>query len=394
MDPYHEAWDEGFPSETMHMSQPWALMQTSTTTNDKGDHVVRTRLPFGVEQDDIHLDFEEGGLRLSASKSHQEEQKKHGSWHKSQVSVSHYWPLSDDVKPEDIEAHFDSDEGVLEIVLPHGKSGHRTKSMPISIGGASKSHKSFDQDKSAKDIISEKGSEYMQRAKDKASEYMPERGRERGYQMMDRARETGEDMAEKGAEYAKDAKDKGSEYARDAKEKGYEYADKAREKGADLMERAKEKGSDVMEKGSEMVEKAKEKGSEFVEKAKDTLASGAEKAKDTLASGAESLGLKEPTAQNVPSSTSAMNSRGGPSPRKAGSSTPLSGVHPGSNPGLNPGSNSNLYGGGYFSSATGPQRSEQTDKKEPKETRDTKEAKDTKGKNPLDSPQMPSIDEM
>jgi len=234
------------------------MNQTSVTTNDNGDHVVKARMPYGVDQDDIHLSFEDGGLKLSASKTHEDERKQHGSWHKSYTSVSHYWPLSKDVKPEDIEAHFDSEEGVLEIVLPHGSSlRSRSKSMPISITG-SKSHEMLDSDKSAKDIIGEKGSDYMQKAKEKASEY-PERAKQKGWDMAEKAKEKGADLAEKGGDYAREAKEKGSE----------------------LYEKAKDKGSDYLEMGSDMVEKAKEKGSEVYEKAKDAVSSGVESIKET-----------------------------------------------------------------------------------------------------------------
>lgn len=138
-----------FPMSSM-MNFEWPSQLTQTTVNEKGDLVMKTKLPSGIEQDDIHLDFEEGGLRLTAMKSHEETRKAPGgapghTKHSSYVSVGHYWPLDEGVTEKDVEANFNRDEGVLEIVvnLPHKLDVVKSKTTPISIGGVSTPHRAI-----------------------------------------------------------------------------------------------------------------------------------------------------------------------------------------------------------------------------------------------------------
>lgn len=135
------------------MNFEWPAQLTQTMVNENGDLVMKTKLPAGVEQDDIHLDFEEGGLRLTATKSHEETrtaptnngaQTKHSSY----VSVGHYWPLDHGVTEKDVEANFNRDEGTLEIIvnLPQKMDAAtfaKPKVTPIAIGGASTPHRSI-----------------------------------------------------------------------------------------------------------------------------------------------------------------------------------------------------------------------------------------------------------
>ena len=139
-----------FPMSSM-MNFEWPSQLTQTTVNEKGDLVMKTKLPSGIEQDDIHLDFEMGGLRLSATKSHEELKKAPAGTpghtkHTSYISVGHYWPLDEGVTEKDVEANFHRDEGVLEIVvnLPHKlETPQKTKTTPISIGGISTPHRTI-----------------------------------------------------------------------------------------------------------------------------------------------------------------------------------------------------------------------------------------------------------
>lgn len=140
-----------FPMSSM-LNFEWPAQLTTTSVNEKGDLVMKTKLPAGMEQDDIHLDFEEGGLRLTATKSHEETRDAPNNSghtrHSSYVSVGHYWPLDEGVTQQDVEANFHRDEGVLEIVvnLPHKMdvpSHSKPKTMPITIGGASTPHRSI-----------------------------------------------------------------------------------------------------------------------------------------------------------------------------------------------------------------------------------------------------------
>jgi HSP20 family molecular chaperone IbpA len=143
----------------------WPSFSSDSHINDEGKLVLNMQMPKGIEADDIHLDFEEGCLKLHATKSHEENRKLHGSkgksMHKSHVSVSHFWPLDKSIAEKDIQANFNAEDSSLEVVVdqPHQIGFDRTKSTPIAIGG-SKSHKhqSLDQEKTSKDIIGDKSS--------------------------------------------------------------------------------------------------------------------------------------------------------------------------------------------------------------------------------------------
>lgn len=160
--------EEPFLLESSNALNAWPSMggsmnvgHTTTTTTEDGNMLVKTKMPAGIQQEDIHLDFEAGGLKLSAAKTHEEERKirsgKGSSKHTTHVSVAHFWPLPENVKAEDIEAHWNAEEGILEIAMPQAKSLER-KSTPIVIGGPSKPHQMLDASKSASDIMEERQS--------------------------------------------------------------------------------------------------------------------------------------------------------------------------------------------------------------------------------------------
>jgi len=70
-----EPWfSEGF-SPMANMDFNWPHLHSQSHTNEQGELVFKAKLPDGIEQDDIHLDFEEGCLKLHATKAHEESRK-------------------------------------------------------------------------------------------------------------------------------------------------------------------------------------------------------------------------------------------------------------------------------------------------------------------------------
>lgn len=109
----------------------------SSNLNEKGDLVLKAKLPYGLNNDDIQLNFDESGLTLNASKSHEEEKQIHGnkgiSKHTTNISVSHHWPLDHHIKPEDIEASWNDQDGLLEIIVTSWNKKDASKSTKINI---------------------------------------------------------------------------------------------------------------------------------------------------------------------------------------------------------------------------------------------------------------------
>jgi len=158
-EPYLDLWEDPFFAEAPWvMNTPLTHLHSTSNVNEKGDLVLKTKMPYGITEDDIHLDYEEGGLKLHATKTHEESKKLHGSKggskHMTHVSISHYWPLGEGVTEKDVEAHFNGEDGILEITVAQPHQLERPRATPISIG-APRSHAMLDHEKTATEIVEE-----------------------------------------------------------------------------------------------------------------------------------------------------------------------------------------------------------------------------------------------
>lgn len=154
---FGERWPNSMWSPNWSAEWPLAsAIESNSTLNDKGQLELKAMMPQGIAQEDIHLDFENGGLRLHASKSHESSRMLQGtkgsSTHKTHVSITHYWPLDASITEKDISAHFNDESHLLEITVNQPQIlEERPKMTPIAI----KAHTMLDQPKTVTDLLTD-----------------------------------------------------------------------------------------------------------------------------------------------------------------------------------------------------------------------------------------------
>jgi len=114
--------DPWYPMTNWKMDNPMmpsfsALAMPVIQKDDKGHVVLHTQLPSTVNKDDVSIHFENGMLKLVASK-HIKKSKPDKHWHtSSSFSMSHIWPIPEKLTIDDIEANWNTREHSIDITI-------------------------------------------------------------------------------------------------------------------------------------------------------------------------------------------------------------------------------------------------------------------------------------
>ena len=101
-------------------SSPWsaAIDIPSIDMEDAGDHFLLSMDLPGLKKDDIHLELQNGLLRIWGERNQENEEREKGGYHVERFrgAFERSFQLSSEVKAEQIQAEYR--DGVLRIAVP------------------------------------------------------------------------------------------------------------------------------------------------------------------------------------------------------------------------------------------------------------------------------------